>query len=235
MKKNLIRAAVLAAWVAMSGMAGAQPPTPNPLRHQPAVKAANPMHYMMLSATRAGKRMVAVGERGVVLLSDDDGAHWRQARTVPTRATLTSVRFVDDKAGWAVGHWGSILATADGGETWHMQRDDLSTDQPLFSVWFRDRQNGLAAGLFSLLLSTSDGGKTWNKIALPAPAGARSADLNLFSVFSDNKGQIWIAAEQGTVYRSADGGRNWDALATGAKALSGPASRLMTDRFWSAA
>ena len=28
-------------------------------------------------------RLVAVGERGTVLLSDDAGEHWRQAQTVP--------------------------------------------------------------------------------------------------------------------------------------------------------
>ena len=33
----------------------------------------------MLAVTRAGSRLVAVGERGTVLLSDDDGARWRQA------------------------------------------------------------------------------------------------------------------------------------------------------------
>jgi len=79
--------------------------------------------------------MVAVGDRGVVLLSDDGGATFRQAKQVPTRATLTTVAFAPDGAtGWAVGHWRVILNTRDAGETWILQRDDLSVDQPLFTV-----------------------------------------------------------------------------------------------------
>lgn len=217
MNKSILSVALFA--VCFGGaMAWAQPPVAeNVLRHQPAVKSGNPLHEMMLSATRAGKRIVAVGERGVVLLSDDDGVSYRQAKAVPTRATLTSVHFVDDRTGWSVGHWGSILMTEDGGETWRLQRDDLSTDQPLFSVWFRDQRNGVAAGLFSLLLVTEDGGKTWNKARLPSLPGSRMRDVNLFSIFSERSGAVWVAGEHGLVFRSQDSGRTWEAVATGAK------------------
>ncbi|MFU0418243.1 WD40/YVTN/BNR-like repeat-containing protein, partial [Acinetobacter baumannii] len=91
---------------------------------------------MLLDATRAGKRVVAVGEHGIVLLSDDEGKTYRQARTVPVSATLSAVSFADEKHGWAVGQWGVILATSDGGETWVKQRMDTAVDQPLFSVVF---------------------------------------------------------------------------------------------------
>jgi photosystem II stability/assembly factor-like uncharacterized protein len=214
-KKTIMMGALLASSITFGGPAWAQAPA-SPVKHQPAA-AANPLRDMMLSATRAGKRIVAVGERGAVLLSDDEGVTYRQAKAVPTRATLTSVHFVDDRTGWAAGHWGCILATQDGGETWQLQRDDLSTDQPLFSIWFRDSRNGIAAGLFSLLLVTEDGGKNWKPLTLPELAGTRSRDANLFSIFSDRKGTVWIAGEQGRVYRSHDAGKSWNALVTGAK------------------
>lgn len=213
-----ISTVVLCAAVFGGAMAWAQPPEADlALKHQPAVKAGNPLRDMMLAATRAGKRIVAVGERGVVLLSDDDGATYHQAKSVPTRATLTSVHFVDDKTGWSAGHWGSILTTEDGGETWRLQRDDLETDQPLFSVWFRDHRNGVAAGLFSLLLVTEDGGKTWNKARLPSLPGSRMRDVNLFRIFPERGGTIWIAGEHGLLFRSQDGARTWDSVPTGAK------------------
>lgn len=44
------------------------------------------------AAVTDSNRLVAVGERGVVLLSDDGGAHWRQG-VVPVSITLTAVRF----------------------------------------------------------------------------------------------------------------------------------------------
>ncbi len=76
---------------------------------------------LLLAATRAGSRLVAVGEFGHVALSDDDGKTWRQAKVVPTQSTLTSIVFVDDKTGFAAGHDKTILTTADGGETWSVQ------------------------------------------------------------------------------------------------------------------
>jgi photosystem II stability/assembly factor-like uncharacterized protein len=76
----------------------------------------------MLAVTRAGQRLVAVGERGIVLLSDDSGRSWRQVVT-PVRASLTTVTFVGEKKGWAAGHLGVILHTEDGGESWVKQFD----------------------------------------------------------------------------------------------------------------
>lgn len=176
-----------------------------------------PTHMMLLDAARAGKRIVAVGEHGIVLLSDDEGKTYRQARTVPVSATLSAVTFTDDKHGWAVGQWGTILATSDGGETWNKQRMDTAVDQPLFSVHFMNDHNGIAVGLWSMLLQTHDGGKTWNKTTLPKPPDGGKADRNLYHVFADEKGTLYISAEQGTVLKSTDGGTNWDYLATGGK------------------
>lgn len=76
---------------------------------------------LLLSAAQAGSRLVVVGEFGHVALSDDDGKTWRQAKDVPTQATLTSVTFIDETHGWAAGHDKTIIATADAGETWTVQ------------------------------------------------------------------------------------------------------------------
>ena len=170
---------------------------------------------MILAATRAGRRIVAVGERGVVLLSDDDGKSYRQAQAVPVASTLTGVWFSDEKSGWAVGHWGAILRTADAGETWVAQRSDLETDQPLFGVYFKDDKEGWAVGLWSLMLHTTDAGQTWTPVALPPPAGAKKADRNLYAIFADAKGALYVACEQGRVLRSTNGGATWTYAETG--------------------
>ncbi|WP_084545092.1 YCF48-related protein [Derxia gummosa] len=181
----------------------------------PARRGPDALRSMLLGSARAGARIVAVGERGVVLLSDDEGASFRQARAVPVRATLTAVSFADGRHGWAVGHDGVIVATADGGETWTLQRRDTTVDQPLFSVLFTDANTGWACGLWSLLLRTTDGGKTWRTVNLPVPEGAKRADRNLYRLFADAKGGLHIAAERGTVLTSADAGASWRYLDTG--------------------
>ena len=171
----------------------------------------------MLAGVRAGSRIVAVGDHGIVLLSDDSGKSHRQANVVPTDVTLTSVSFVDDRHGWAVGHWGVVLHTTDGGETWELQRTDAQQDRPLFAVHFFDGQHGVAVGLWSLVLVTQDGGAHWQPVEMPIPAGSKKADLNLLGLFADAKGHLFAPAERGRVLRSDDQGHHWSYLSTGYK------------------
>jgi photosystem II stability/assembly factor-like uncharacterized protein len=187
-----------------------------PPKVQPAEITTAAAKAMMLSSARAGRRIVAVGDHGIVLLSDTDGADFRQAKSVPVRSTLTAVHFVDGKTGWAVGHWGAVIRTDDGGESWQLQRVDTAVDQPLFSVHFRDRENGWAVGLWSLVIATHDGGKTWDPVRLPPPPGKSRADRNLLKIFANRLGTLFVAAEQGLVLRSYDG-ESWSYLETGYK------------------
>lgn len=183
----------------------------------PARPARHATQAMLLASTRAGTRLVAVGDHGVVLLSDDGGRTHRQARTVPVDVTLTSVSFIDDRQGWAVGHAGVILHTLDGGETWALQRSDVQEDRPLFAVHFFNARHGVAVGLWSLVLTTRDAGNTWEAVQMPIPDGAKKADLNLFGLFADARGHVFAAAEKGMVLRSDDQGQHWRYLATGYK------------------
>lgn len=185
---------------------------------QPARVDAHAGRAAMFDATRAGTRIVAVGEHGYVLLSDDDGKTQRQAKSVPVDFALTSVSFADPRHGWAAGHGSAIIHTSDGGETWSLQHRDSTVDQPFFTVYFRDAQTGWAAGLWSLLLATRDGGKSWTPVSLPPPEGRKRADLNLFKIFPGGAGELFIAAEQGTVLHSSDDGQHWRYLSTGSKA-----------------
>jgi len=182
-----------------------------------AVRVPHATQAAMLASGRAGSRMVAVGDHGIVLLSDDAGKSHRQAKAVPTDVTLTSVSFVDDQRGWAVGHWGVVLHTTDGGETWALQRSDTQRDRPLFGVHFFDGQHGVAVGLWSLVLVTQDGGAHWQAIEMPIPEGSKKADLNLMGLFSDARGHLFAPAEKGMVLRSEDRGLHWSYLNTGYK------------------
>lgn len=204
----------IAALAAAAGAVAQAPDAPAPAL-QAAALAVNAQHAAMLSAAWAGERAVAVGDHGIILLSDDQGRSWKQASKVPFDGLLTSVRFVDAQHGWAVGHAGVILATTDGGNTWTLQRSDLQNDRPLFAVHFFDAQHGVAVGLWSLVLVTEDGGKTWTEQTIAPPEGARKADLNLLGLFVDAKGRLYASAEKGMVLRSTDQGRTWQYLSTG--------------------
>lgn len=77
---------------------------------------------VMLAVARAGDRFVAVGERGIVLISDGAARQWTQVGT-PVSVTLTAVHFPDANNGFAVGHGGVVLGTRDGGSTWQRLLD----------------------------------------------------------------------------------------------------------------
>jgi len=223
-RSGVLAALALCVFLALpaNALGGTSPPVPGAgaapasLRNLPAEATTAATKAMILSAARAGKRIVAVGDHGIVLLSDTDGADFRQAKSVPVRSTLTAVFFIDEKTGWAAGHRGIVLRTDDAGESWKVQRADTSVDQPLFSVHFRDKDRGWAVGLWSLLISTDDGGKTWAPVRLPNPPGAKKADRNLQKIFANRMGTLFVAAEQGMVLKSYDG-ESWTYLDTGYK------------------
>jgi photosystem II stability/assembly factor-like uncharacterized protein len=75
----------------------------------------------------------------------------------------------------------------------------------------------VAVGLWSLVLVTEDGGKSWKEQKLAPPPGAKSADLNLLSLFADGKGRLLATAEKGMVLVSEDQGHAWRYVETGYK------------------
>jgi photosystem II stability/assembly factor-like uncharacterized protein len=113
-----VRIIVATLLLAASGVAAESPA----VLERPSLMSEKAVSAAMLAVTRAGNRLVAVGERGIALLSDDNGHSWRQVLT-PVRTSLTTVTFVGEKKGWAAGHLGVILHTKDGGETWVKQLD----------------------------------------------------------------------------------------------------------------
>jgi len=205
---------------------------------QPAVMSPKSQTAAMLAVARAGQRLVAAGERGVVLLSDDQGNTWRQAAT-PARASLTAVQFVDDKRGWALGHLGVILRTQDGGATWTKQLDgrelvklyeqaaqglsdnaakaaedyvgllaDDGPDKPWLGLHFSDAQHGIVVGAYNLALRTADGGATWQPLSFALP---NPKSLHLYGVKVVGN-TVVIVGEQGLLMRSDDGGATFTAM-----------------------
>jgi photosystem II stability/assembly factor-like uncharacterized protein len=206
---------------------------PIPYQDRPALKVRHVAGAAMQGVAKAGARLVAVGERGIVGLSDDDGKTWRQAASVPVDVTLTAVQFIDKANGWAVGHAGVILATSDGGEHWSKQLDGAGVvrlarqeaaaggdarlareaarlaadgaDKPFLAVHFSSPKRGIAVGAYSLIVATADGGASWSSWMgrLDNPHGA-----HLYAVRADGQ-QVYVAGEQGLFLASSDGGSHF--------------------------
>lgn len=95
----------------------------------PAIAVKYPARALLVAITSTpANRLVAVGEHGVIIYSDDNGTSWTQGN-VPVNVTLTCVSFATDKIGWAAGHYGVVLNTQDGGQTWALQLNGIQANQ----------------------------------------------------------------------------------------------------------
>ena len=168
----------------------------------------------------AGQSVVAVGERGIILMSVD-GKAWKQSAS-PVDVLLNAVFFLDSQHGWAVGHDAAIIATEDGGKTWKLQSFSPGLNKPLMDVVFIDAQRGFAVGAYGLFKVTVDGGVTWSDFVDPV-FEERQPHLNAITRLRD--GTLLLVGEAGMVAASDDGS-SWRPVALDYKgSLFGVAAR----------
>jgi len=160
---------------------------------------------LLLDAAKAGERLIAVGERGYIMLSDDQGVTWHSVAS-PTQATLTSLYFFDAQIGWAAGHDSVILKTTNGGTSWHLVHSAPELQKPLLKIWFRNAHQGFAIGAYGLFLQTSDGGATWQQRTIV------EGDKHMNALAAQTDGKLFIVGEAGSLLRSVDDGQTWQAL-----------------------
>ncbi|APA90573.1 hypothetical protein BJG93_34040 (plasmid) [Paraburkholderia sprentiae WSM5005] len=230
--------ALLAACIGAFGVGTAWSAAPvGPARDRPAVISQRAAQSVLLGIEQAGKRLIAVGERGIVVVSDDNAATWRQV-SAPVSVTLTAIRFADDKHGYAVGHSGTVLATVDGGETWTRVLDGRQAaqislaaaqangnatalhdaerlvadgpDKPLLDLLVLDARRVIVVGAYGMAYYTTDGGQKWSSWAdrLDNPRG-----LHLYAIRRHGE-RILVCGEQGLVRLSEDGGQTFTAIKT---------------------
>ncbi|WP_372965255.1 WD40/YVTN/BNR-like repeat-containing protein [Marinobacter sp.] len=213
---------------------------------------------LLNDVTRAGDRIVAVGERGHIIYSDDEGATWSQAE-VPVSVTLNAVDFGSDSHGWAVGHSGVLLHSSDAGASWELQFDGLKAaalsieskeeqvaeleeqidqapeDQkddlewalddllfalqnaesdleigpvnPLLDVWFENDKHGFAVGAYGMILRTEDGGDSWQDWS---PNIENPQNFHYNSIAQVTGGALVIVGEAGQIHVSVDNGATWE-------------------------
>lgn len=196
--------ALFAALAALAAVA--QPATANPGSFEPEAVVRRVDRVAVLALARAGTRTVAAGERGRILISDDEGMTWKVAKT-PTYQTLTSLYFSSPTTGFATGHQGVLLRTQDAGLTWEQTALETKDKPALFAVRVVG-EKGIAVGAYGTFVESSDGGKTWTSRRI---AGA-DFDRHLSGIAAIGPGRMLIAGEAGTLMVTSDGGAKWDAL-----------------------
>ena len=147
------------------------------------------------------------GGMGVILATDDGGATWK-TQLDSVGGWLSGLTFLDQKNGWAVGEFGTVWKTTDGGEHWKQMRKS-PTPCWLYDVHFIDEEHGWTVGRFETVMVTEDGGSSWKHQSIPALRRPYGLSMNFRAVRFGNPLEGWIVGQHGNILYTRDGGKNW--------------------------
>ena len=111
---------------------------------------------------------------------------------------------------WAVGSFGAIFRTKDGGKEWYKQ--DSQQIEPLYGVRFVTENEGWICGKSGIILHTANGGATWQRYQSPVQTPIYNIAI------AGNIG--WAVGDKGVLLHSTDGGKNWKLFEAPAKLVS---------------
>jgi len=152
---------------------------------------------LLQGIAKVGNRLIAVGQRGHIVVSDDAGASWKQS-AVPVASDLTSVFLVDATNGWAVGHDGVILHTGDGGRTWRLQLDGRRANALLVAAMERKVAAESASEEAKALLAEA---KRYRD---------QGPDKPFLDVWFADASHGYAVGAYNLIFATVDGGRSWE-------------------------
>lgn len=161
-------------------------------------------NIMSMQFTSASTGYALVGTNGgfvksVLLKTVDAGATWKRMDSSVT--ALNKAYFADATTGFAVGIYGRILKTTDGGATFATFKIDTTVD--LQAVFFLNATIGFVAGNNGQLLKTVDGGTSWTALKTGVTQSIRTV------FFTDENTGYFAGDGQMEMQKTTDGGASW--------------------------
>lgn len=126
-------------------------------------------------------------------------AQWQKLNT-NTNNEIYDISFVDEDRGWAVGYYGTVLRTQDGGNTWLPQSFFNNSD--LYSVHFINKDTGFIAGYAGFYRSIN-GGVSWNTI----PLSGTSSTFKHVEFIDSAIG--FVTGNDNQIFKTTDRGNTW--------------------------
>jgi photosystem II stability/assembly factor-like uncharacterized protein len=151
---------------------------------------------LMQAVARAGDRLVAVGQRGHIVVSSDGGTSWKQS-PVPVSSDLAAVFFVDARNGWVVGHDGVVLHTEDAGDTWQLQLDGRKANELIVAAMKRKVEAEPTSEQAKKLLDEA------------MRYSEQGPDKPLLDVWFADASNGFVVGAYNLIFRTSDGGRTW--------------------------
>jgi photosystem II stability/assembly factor-like uncharacterized protein len=143
----------------------------------------------------------------LVILPSLSFSQWKWQNPLPQGNGIASFFFTSSKTGYAVGGYGALLKTTDGGANWTVYPPNGSVDY--YSVFFTDANTGYIAGsnhYYGLILKTTDAGATWDTCY----QGSQN-DSYLKSIYFPTSNVGYSVGEDGSLLKTTDAGATWTA------------------------
>ncbi len=171
-------------------------------------------HTALFGVAINDERVIAVGQGGDAYLARRGAAFERVATN--TRERLFDVAFADAGLVVAVGGFGALVRSTDGGEMFTPVAVDWATiteeglEPHLYAVAQAADGALLACGEFGLVLRSEDAGLHWQPV--------HRAEASLFAMHLRQDGRGYAVGQEGYIVQSTDYGRTWTAADAGTEA-----------------
>lgn len=117
--------------------------------------------------------------------------------------SLSRIYFANSELGFALGYYGRVLRSTDGGATWHGIPVVQRSVHHFGATHFTDDTNGYIVGHHGAILQTEDGGTSWTHY------DHKSLRNTIWHVYFLNTNVGWMTTIIGDLYKTEDGGDNW--------------------------
>ncbi|PLW81775.1 hypothetical protein CWI75_13585 [Kineobactrum sediminis] len=165
----------------------------------------------LLDVALAEDRIIVVGQMGLILVRDKDGT-WIE-RPVDIKERLLSVDAHADGLAVAVGEFGQVRISIDGGTTWAAPDVEFSSfvdegyDPHLYAVEITNAGRIIVAGEFGVVVISDDRGASWRLV--------RKGDESISALHVRSDGTGYAVGQNGIVLKTIDSGDRWERVDSG--------------------
>ncbi|HSW54624.1 MAG TPA: YCF48-related protein [Ignavibacteriaceae bacterium] len=131
---------------------------------------------------------------------------WFWQNPLPQGNNLESICSADSNTLFAVGWYGIIIKSTDGGDNWIVQQS--GTINQLNGVSFTNSELGIAVGTNGTMIKTTNGGGYWFNLTI-------GSEESLYSVKFVDENIVYAVGEAGTILKSTNSGLTWIFLTSG--------------------
>lgn len=176
---------------------------------------ANVGELSLLGVGLSQSHAIAVGQQGQIFVRDQ-GKGWSKASS-GTDNRLLSVSVNANGAAVAVGAFGTVLKSGDGGQNWEKVSPEWIKIMPqgeephLYVAHVDEKGVFTIAGEFGLILRSTDAGVTWKTL--------HKGEASVFAMQVRADGVGYAVGQAGSMLRTTDHGATWTQMQTSTPAI----------------